>query len=101
MVVSPVALIVAVTGAAQTVRRFDLSVRLLRFASYMARVASVALGLFVFGTLTWLVDGGPGPGNLFQAGTVDLIGLAVMTATLALAVRSVHRSTTSSLLTVG
>jgi hypothetical protein len=57
MVLSPIAIIVAVTRAAQTVRRLDLSVPQLRFASHAARAASLALGLFVFGTLTWLVDG--------------------------------------------
>jgi hypothetical protein len=75
-------------------------VRLLRFANYIARAISVSLGLFVFGTLTWLLDGGPGPSNLFQAGTVDQIGLAVMTSTLGLAALSVHRTATSPLLRV-
>jgi hypothetical protein len=99
MVVSPAALIVAVTGAAQTVRRLDLSGRLLRFANGTARVALAALGLFMFGAFTWIVDGGPGPNNLFQPGTVDLLAMAVMTATLALAVLSVHRTAATSPIT--
>lgn len=100
MAVSPMALIATATGAAKIVRRLEIPVRLLRFTNYIARAISVSLGLFVFGTLTWLLDGGTGPSNLFQAGTVDQIGLAVMTSTLGLAALSVHRTATSPLLRV-
>jgi hypothetical protein len=101
MVVSPVALIATVTAAAKIVRRLDLPARLLSFTNGVARVTSLALGLFVFGTLTWLLDGGPGPNHLFQAGTVDQIGLAVMTTTLGLAALSVHRTATTSSMKTG
>jgi hypothetical protein len=97
MIVSPVALIATVTAAAKIVRRLDLPAPMLRFTNYMARLTTLALVVFVFGTLTWLLDGGPGPNHLFQAGTVDQIGLAVMTATLGLAALSVHRTTTPAL----
>lgn len=98
MIVSPVALIATVTGAAKIVRRLELPTRLVRFTNCVARAITLALGLFVLGTLTWLLDGGPGPNNLFQAGTVDRIGLAVMTTTLGLATLSVHRTATSAAL---
>lgn len=100
MAVSPLALIASIAGAARTVRRLDLSARTLRFASYTARAVSVGLGLFLFGTLVWLIDGRPGPNNLFQAGTVDLIGLAIMALTLGLAARSARRIT-SGRFTIG
>jgi hypothetical protein len=92
MVISPLALIVAVVGAAKTVRRLDMSTRLLRFVTRTAQLAIAGSGLFLFGTLTWLVDGGPGPARLFQAGTVDQIGLVVMTAALLLAIRTIQRA---------
>jgi hypothetical protein len=94
MAISPIALVVAVVGAAKTVRRLDLSIRELRFVTRTAQLAIAGLGLFLFGTLTWLVDGGPGPDRLFQAGTVDQIGLVVMTATLLVAIRTIRRITT-------
>ena len=101
MTVSPVALLATVTGAAKFVRRLDLPARLLRFTNGMARAISLSLGLFVFGTLAWLLDGGPGPNNLFHAGTVDRIGLAVMTTTLGVAALSVKRTATNRSLRTG
>ncbi len=92
MFVSPLAVTLAATGAARTLRRIDLPARLLRFVSVAGRVAIVGFGLFVVGTLIWLVDGGPGPGRTFQPGTVDLIGLAVISAGLAVADRAVSRT---------
>jgi hypothetical protein len=93
MAISPIALIGAGAGAAKTVRELDLSIRLLRFATHTAQLAIVGLGLFLLGTLAWLIDGGPGPAHLFQPGTVDQIGLVVMTATMIVAVRSMQRTT--------
>jgi hypothetical protein len=95
MAVSPVALIVTVIGAAKTIRRLDMSRRLLRFQSHTTKAAAFGFGLFVFGTLMWLVDGGAGPADLFQAGTVDLVGLTVMTAALSVAVRAAQRTAVS------
>jgi hypothetical protein len=88
MVVSPVALMATVGAAATIVRRAEFPSGLLRFTYRVVRGVILALGLFVSGTCMWLVDGGPGPHNLFQAGTVDRIGLAVLTAALGLAVLS-------------
>jgi hypothetical protein len=99
MVISPVALVVAVTGAARTMRKLELSPGSVRFIAHAALVVLGGWGLFLFGTLTWLIDGGAGPADLFRAGTVDLIGLTVMCATMVVAVRSVHRATRSSRLT--
>jgi hypothetical protein len=60
-----------------------------------AQLAIAGLGLYLFATLTWLVDGGPGPARLFQAGTVDQIGLVVMTTTMIVAIRCIQRTTTT------
>lgn len=88
MAVSPVALVASVAGAARTVRRVDLAPGTVRFVGHLSRAVSAGLGVFVLGTLIWLVDGGPGPGSLYRAGTVDLVGLAVMVGALGLAARS-------------
>jgi hypothetical protein len=92
MAISPVALVMTVVGAAKTVRRLDMSIRLLQFVTRTAQLAIGGLGLFLFGTLTWLVDGGAGPARLFQAGTVDEIGLVVMSAALLVAMRTIQRT---------
>jgi hypothetical protein len=99
MVVSPVAVALTAAGAALTLRRIDLPARLLRFVGVTARVAILGFALFMSGTLTWLVDGSPGPGHTFQAGTVDLIGLAVMIVALTVAAKAVLRASPSSSLT--
>jgi hypothetical protein len=96
MVISPLALVVAAVGAAKTVQQLDLSIRLLRFVTRTAQLAIAGLGLFLFGTLTWLLYGGPGPARLFQAGTVDEIGLVVMIAALLVAIRTIQRATTTA-----
>ncbi len=92
MIISPLALVAMVTGAAQSARRLEFSARLLRFTRSVAKAASLGLGLFLLGNLIWLVDGGPGPNNQFRAGTVNLVGLAVMILTLALAIQSIRRA---------
>jgi hypothetical protein len=100
MILSPVALIATVTAAATMILRLDIPARALRFTNCIARVVTLVLGLFVFGTLTWLVDGGSGPNKLFQAGTVDQIGLGVMTTTLGLAALSAYRTSTNASLEI-
>lgn len=96
MAVSPLAIIASLVGAAGTMRRLDLSPRTLKFATYTVRAASVGLALFLFATLLWLIDGGPGPNDLFQAGTVDLIGVGAMVITLGITARSVRGITPTS-----
>lgn len=92
MFVSPLLLVVATGGAARIIRRVDLPYQLLRFASLAGRVAVFGLVFFVAGTLMWLIDGTSGPGNVYQAGTVDGVGLAVMIVTLAVATRALLRT---------
>ena len=92
MVISAVALVLASVGATKTVRQLELSSRLLRFITRTGQLAVAGLGLFVFGTLIWLVDGGPGPARLFQAGAVDQVGMVVMSVALLLAIRSIQRT---------
>lgn len=92
MAINPIALVASIVGGTKILRRLDLAPRLFRFLTRTAQVATAGLGLFVFGTVTWLIGGGAGPAHLFQAGTVDRVGLVVMTVTLVVAVRSVQRA---------
>lgn len=92
MVINPIALTSAVMGVARILRRLDLSSQLVRFVTWTGQVATAGLGLFLVGTVIWLVDGSPGPGHLFQAGTVDEVGLVLMAGALMVAVRSIQRT---------
>lgn len=92
MCVSPLTLVLAVTAAVSVLRRIEVPAPLLRFVGVTGGLAVAGFGLFLLGTLIWLVDGTPGPGRMFQPGTVDLIGFAVMCAALALAALAVVRT---------
>jgi len=92
MVVSPLAMVCVVVGATKVVRRLEVSPRLLRYEGRLGRVASVAMGVFIVGSCGWIVDGGPGPRDLFHVGAIDIAGLALMTAASLVALRSIHRA---------
>ena len=92
MIISPLALVAMVTGAAQSAAAPRLLGPAAQIHPLRGQAASLGLGLFLLGNLIWLVDGGPGPNNQFRAGTVNLVGLAVMILTLALAIQSIRRA---------
>jgi hypothetical protein len=92
MVASPLSLAAVVVGAAKVVRRIDLPERVLRFERGVGFVAAGAMTLFFAGAALWVVDGGPGPRNLFHIGFIDVLELAVMGLSLTLAGRAVQRT---------
>ena len=92
MVTSPLAVAGMAVASAKTIRRVELSERVLRFESAIARCACVVMVVFLTGGLGWVVDGGPGPRNLFHAGAVDYVGLGVMAAALALGFAAASRA---------
>lgn len=90
MAVSPAAMGCLVTGAAQLVRRLELSPRMLRYEAWVASAAGVSMAAFLSGALCWVTEGEPGPHGLFHAGVIDVAGLAVMTAALITGWRAVY-----------
>jgi hypothetical protein len=92
MAVSPVAMICLVVGAAKTVRRVDLPPRVLRYEACLARVVAFGMIAFLIGSCSWVIDGGPGPKNLFHTGAIDIAGLVVMGGALAVAQRAAQRA---------
>jgi len=88
---SPLAMVAVVVGAVQTVRRLDCSARVLRHEARVARLAGAAMAAFLVAAAAWVVDGGPGPRNLFHAGSIDVLGLVVMGSALAVGLRALHR----------
>jgi len=90
MAVSPLAMGAMVIGAATTVRRLDLSPGALRYETRLAQAGALAMAVFVLAVCGWIADGGPGPKNLFHAGAIDVAGVVVMAAGLAVAARALH-----------
>ncbi len=85
MALSPLAVAAAVAGAVTAVRRAGrspgvLSPAVLRFEARLGRAACVAMAVFLGGTCAWVTAWVPGP---FHPGTIDVAGLVVLTAALA------------------
>jgi hypothetical protein len=92
MLVSPIALVSAIVGAAKTVRRLDLPRRTLRFEMVLAEIAASIMIIFVGGAIEWVISGGAGPRNLFHIGAIDIAGIVAMTLAIAVAYRATHRA---------
>jgi hypothetical protein len=97
MAVSPVALAVAVAAAATVVRRTEIPPAVLRFEIRLGTVACVVMTVFLAGCCSWLAAGDRAQHDLFHFGTIDVAGVAVMTAALAIAQHAVHRARRSGL----
>ncbi|HUZ16736.1 MAG TPA: hypothetical protein VMU72_11265 [Gaiellaceae bacterium] len=88
MAASPVALVAAVAGGARTIRRLELSPRVLRFELALARLACGAMIAFVAAACCWIAAGGTGPRNLFHVGAIDFAAVGAMVAALLVARRA-------------
>ena len=92
MALSPVAMACLVVGAAKTVRRVDLPPRTLRYEACLARAFVCSMSAYLMGSCVWVIDGGPGPKNLFHTGAIDIAALVMMAAALAVAYRAAQRA---------
>lgn len=92
MVISPLAMVCVVTGASKIVRRLEASARLLQYERRLGRVAAYATGVFMVGSCFWIVDGGPGPRDLFHAGAIDVAALIAMATSSLVALRAHDRA---------
>ena len=90
MMVNPIALVCFGIGAVQLVRQIELSPRLLRFEARLAQLGGTVMVMFLIGASLWVVDGGPGPRNLFHVGAIDIGSICVMLASLATAGRALQ-----------
>jgi hypothetical protein len=97
MVVSPVALVCTAVGAVKVVRRLDIPEPTLRYEARLAQVGALVMSVFLAGACMWVVDGGPGPRDLFHVGAIDVAGLVVMALALAVAYRAVQQASRSGL----
>src|SRR3984885_5294439 len=90
MVVSPIALLCFGAGAVRLVREIELSPKLLSFEARLAKIGGLFMVMFLVGAIIWVVDGGPGPRNLFHVGVIDIGSICVMLASLATAGRALQ-----------
>ena len=92
MAASPFALLAVFVGGAKVVRRLPLSPGVLRYEMWIGSGTAVAMAAFLAGACSWVISGSPAPRQLFRVGTIDGIGLIVMTAALVVVVHAVHRA---------
>lgn len=85
MLVSPVAFATLLVSGARLVGRLDVTPRLLAYERRLALVVTVPMATFFTGAALWVVDGGPGPRNLFHIGAIDVVDLVAMAAAMATA----------------
>jgi hypothetical protein len=100
MLVSPLALIGLAVGVTGVLRGLRLSPRLLAYQARLAAVAALAMCGFFAGAACWVLGQGGGAAGLFHAGAIDLGGLAVMLAALAVGVRAASGARRAALVLV-
>jgi hypothetical protein len=96
MAASPVAAACLTAGLMMTVRRLDLAPAVLRYEARVGWAAAGAMAAFLTGAACWVVGGGPGPRDLFQAGAIDVIAVLVMTVALAVGGHALRRARTAA-----
>jgi hypothetical protein len=93
MLMSPVAVAALIVGATRIVRRVDVPPRLICYERALGLVAAVTTAIFFTGAALWVVDGGPGPRNLFHIGAIDIVELAALALLVAVTGRAAGRVT--------
>jgi hypothetical protein len=78
MIVSPLATVSLIVGATRIVRRLDLPKNVVRYERRLGLVAAVTTAIFLTGAALWVVDGGPGPRDLFHIGSIDIVELTIL-----------------------
>jgi hypothetical protein len=92
MAASPVAMAGALVGTVRTVRRVQLSARVLRYEAVLGAAAAVCMTLFMAGAACWVTTGVPGPRHLFKTGAIDPVELVVMAGAVLVAWRAATRA---------
>lgn len=91
MLVSPLATAALILGATRLVRRVDLSPGVIRYERRLGLLAAVTTAVFFTGAALWVVDGGPGPRNLFHIGSIDIVELVALALLVLVAARAAGR----------
>jgi hypothetical protein len=85
MILSPAALAATVIGSIAVVRRVTLGARALAYESRLATSAAVGMVPYLAAGAWWVLASHRGPTGVFQAGSLDLLLIAVMAAALTVA----------------
>lgn len=101
MAVSPVAIVSVVAGTAKMLRRVELSPRSLRYEARIARLAAFTMLAFLLGSCAWVINGVPGPKDLFHTGAIDVAGILAMAAAVAVGHRASRRTRSLAVLLTG
>lgn len=91
MIGSPCATAALILGATRIVRRVDLSPGVIRYERRLGLLAAVTTAVFFTGAALWVVDGGPGPRNLFHIGSIDIVELVALALLILVAARAAGR----------
>lgn len=92
MALSPAAVAATAGGAVTLVRRIELSPRVLRYETILGSATCAVMVVFLTGCLAWIVDGGPGPANLFRAGAIDVAAAVLLAMALAVGRRAARQA---------
>lgn len=91
MIVSPCATAAVIIGATRIVRRVDFPPGVIRYERRLGLLAAVTTAIFFTGAALWVVDGGPGPRNLFHIGSIDIVELVALALLVFVAARAAGR----------
>jgi hypothetical protein len=92
MAMSPLAIFSVVAGLVKMLRRVVLTPRVLRYEAGLGRLAALAMVAFLLGSCAWVIDGVPGPRNLFHTGAIDVAGILAMAMAVAVGHRASRRT---------
>lgn len=91
MLVSPVVFAAIVVGAVQAVRRVTLSASALAYEARLAKLAVAGMLPCLAAAGWWVLASRTGASDVFRAGSLDLLLIASMAATLAVAHAATQR----------
>jgi hypothetical protein len=97
IVASPMVLAATVTAAVRLVRRVTLPRSVLAYEARLARAAAAGMALYLGAGAWWVVASRAGSNSVFRAGSLDLVLIVAMAASLAVAgkaTRQLHRGAT-------
>lgn len=92
MLLSPLATISVIAGSSKVLHRLSFQPGVLRYERWVGLLVALSMGLFLTGAALWVIDGGPGPRNLFHIGAIDVIELVMLALTSVLALRAAERA---------
>jgi hypothetical protein len=92
MLLSPLATVSVIVGASKIVHRLTLRRGVLQFERWLGIMAALSMGLFLTGAALWVIEGGPGPRNLFHIGAIDVFELVLLALTAVLALRAAEQA---------